>query len=310
MTKAFSFTYDTEDSGGGKTVNFQVGDLVERKSHNLDLLFRIMEIREDNGEKYAILYGEDVRLIADAPLPDLVLIDDGKYSKRMKKESEKIEKALHLFKQAYHLILQRNEYYSTSGYENNIRYFQLPGKVLHVDGDPLYLRKCLELYSKMGVPVQGVFCKEVDMPKKISTLLDEYQPNILVITGHDAYTKSKGKIADLEAYRNSRYFVETIREVRKKQPSLDSLIIFAGACQSHFEALITAGANFASSPSRVNIHALDPVYIVAKISYTPFMDSIQVWDVVKNTITGEKGLGGIETRGILRTGMPLGEYNE
>lgn len=81
-------------------------------------------------------------------------------------------------------------------------------------------------------------------------------------------------------------------------------MIFAGACQSHFESLIRAGANFASSPSRVNIHALDPVYIVAKISFTPFMDRINVWEVLRNTLTREKGLGGIETRGVLRIGMP------
>ena len=34
------------------------------------------------------------------------------------------------------------------------------------------------------------------------------------------------------------------------------LIIVAGACQSHFEALLQAGANFASSPGSVLIHAL------------------------------------------------------
>ena len=82
----------------------------------------------------------------------------------------------------------------------------------------------------------------------------------------------------------------------EKYPSLDQLVIFAGACQSHFEALIRAGANFASSPSRINIHALDPVYVVGKISFTSFMERVNVWDVVRNTITGEKGLGGIETR--------------
>ena len=92
--------------------------------------------------------------------------------------------------------------------------------------------------------------------------------------------------------------------VRKKYPHLDQLIIFAGACQSHFESLINAGANFASSPLRVNIHALDPVYIVSKISFTPFTEQVNVWDVLRNTITGEKGIGGIETRGVLRMGMP------
>jgi spore coat assembly protein len=57
----------------------------------------------------------------------------------------------------------------------------------------------------------------------------------------------------------------------------------------------------------VNIHALDPVYIVAKVSLTPFMERINLWDILRNTLTGEKGLGGIETRGVLRTGMP---YND
>ena len=55
----------------------------------------------------------------------------------------------------------------------------------------------------------------------------------------------------------------------------------------------------------MNIHALDPVYIVAKISFTPFMERINVWDVLRNTLTGEKGLGGVETKGVLRTGMPF-----
>src|SRR5699024_2728759 len=86
-------------------------------------------------------------------------------------------------------------------------------------------------------------------------------------------------------------------------PDVDQLIIFAGACQSHFESLIRAGANFASSPSRINIHALDPVYIVATIAYTPFMEKVNVWDALSNTLTGEKGMGGIETKGLLRTGM-------
>ena len=109
---------------------------------------------------------------------------------------------------------------------------------------------------------------------------------------------------DINAYRHSKHFVQTVREARNKVAHLDQLI-FAGACQSHFESLIQAGANFASSPSRVNIHALDPVYIVAKISFTSFTDNIHVWDVLRNTLTGEKGLGGIETRGVLRTGMPI-----
>ena len=156
----------------------------------------------------------------------------------------------------------------------------------------------------------GVHCHETDMPDRIIPLLEQVRPDILVVTGHDAYSKSKGSVDDLRAYRHSKYFVQTVKQARKKIPNLDQLVIFAGACQSHFESLIRAGANFASSPARVNIHALDPVYIVSRVSFTPFMDRINVWDVLRNTLTGEKGLGGVETRGVLRTGMPFRTMDE
>jgi spore coat assembly protein len=208
------------------------------------------------------------------------------------------------------LLKQKQEYETTGGYTRPTNYFQIPGKVLHLDGDPSYLKKCLTVYEKIGVPVVGIHCNEKEMPEKVGQFIDYYRPDILVITGHDAYSKAKGKKADINAYRHSKHFVQTVLEARKKSPHLDQLVIFAGACQSHFESLIHAGANFASSPSRINIHALDPVYIVAKISFTPFMERINVWDVLRNTLTGEKGLGGIDTRGVLRTGMPYKQGND
>lgn len=290
---------------------FEIGMAVTRLSYNCDLLFRIIEIRRDaSGKEIAMLYGEDFRLIADAPFSDLKIINDTERNQFMNQEREIQEHSFSLFKQDYHLIKERNEYQSTNGYSVDQAFFQLPGKVLHLDGDPNYLKKCLALYEKIGVPVYGVHCKENEMPEKIGPLIEQIRPDILVITGHDAYSKSKGKVSDLKAYRHSRQFVQTVIEARRKVPNLDQLVIFAGACQSHFESLIRAGANFASSPSRVNIHALDPVYIVAKISFTPFMDRINVWDVVRNTLTGEKGLGGIETKGVLRTGMPFNRHEE
>ncbi|MEH7463441.1 sporulation peptidase YabG [Bacillus thuringiensis] len=283
-----------------------VGDLVERKSYKRDLLFRVTEIKDT----IAILFGEEFRLVADAPIEDLVLVDQRDYTKRVKLERETMEKTYRLFHQDYVLMRERQEYQSTGGYANEVNYFQMPGKVLHLDGDPLYLRKCLDLYTKIGVPVQGIHCKETEMQEKVLDLIEHVRPDILVITGHDAYTKSKGEMGNLAAYRHSKHFVQAVRTVRKKYPSLDHPVIFAGACQSHFEALIRAGANFASSPSRVNIHALDPVYVVAKVSFTSFMEQVNVWDVIRNTVTGEKGLGGIETKGILRTGLPFQYYEE
>lgn len=279
-------------------------DIVGRVSYQCDIMFRVINIRERNGKKIAILYGEDVRLIADAPYEDLLKIDQD-VRMRMTKEFRSLEEQSYkLFRQDVDLLQEKQEYEATEGYSKSYNYFQMPGKVLHLDGDANYLKKCLTLYEKVGVPVYGVHCNEKEMPEKVGQLIDYYRPDILVITGHDAYSKSKGSMDDINAYRHSKHFVQTVREARKRIPHLDQLVIFAGACQSHFESLIHAGANFASSPSRVNIHALDPVYIVAKISFTPFMERINVWDVLRNTLTGEKGLGGIETKGVLRTGMP------
>jgi spore coat assemly protein len=280
-------------------------DIVGRLSYNCDIFFRIIDVKIENGKKIAILYGEDYRIIADAPFEDLVPIEQAEREKRFNQFRSMEEQSLKLFHQDVNLIKERQEYEVTRGYSKEYNYFQIPGKVLHLDGDPNYLRKCTELYEKIGIPVYGIHCNEKEMAGKVGQLIEYYRPDILVITGHDAYSKAKGDFSDLNAYRHSRDFVQTVREARRKVPHLDQLVIFAGACQSHFESLIHAGANFASSPSRINIHALDPVYIVAKISYTPFMDRINVWDVLRNTLTGEKGLGGIDTRGVLRTGMPF-----
>ena len=121
-------------------------------------------------------------------------------------------------------------------------------------------------------------------------------------------------MTDINAYRHSKHFVQTVQGGTEKNPSSSiSSLFLLERVSPILNPLIHAGANFASSPSRVNIHALDPVYIVAKISFTPFMERINVWDVLRNTLTGEKGLGGIETKGILRTGMPFngsGQLNE
>lgn len=281
-------------------MNFSRNNLVTRKSYNHDLLFRISNIKDN----VAKLYGEDMRLEADSPLEDLQLVEDRDLEMRRKKEKEKVENSYRLFRQDYQLMKEKRDYQASDGYQHHMKYFQLPAKVLHLDGDPMYLRKCIELYQRLGLQVHGVHLHEKEMPERIGDLVDRIQPDMIVITGHDSFSKSKGTKNDLRAYRHSKYFAETVREARRIKPNLDDLVIFAGACQSHFESLIRAGANFASSPSRINIHALDPVYITAKIAYTSFMDKVSVWDAIRNTLTGEKGMGGIETKGLLRTGMP------
>ncbi|TQS75349.1 sporulation peptidase YabG [Ornithinibacillus gellani] len=286
-------------------MSFRTGELVTRHSYRHDMLFRVASVKQD----HAILHGEDYRLVADAPISDLSRVEQRDLEKRRRTGKEKEDFSYRLFRQDYQFMKDKREHQSTDGYQY-AAYFQLPARVLHMDGDAVYLKKCIELYQRMGLQVHGVHVHEKEMPFQITELLERIQPEIIVITGHDSYSKHKGSKQDLRAYRHSKYFVETVREARRVVPHLDQLIIFAGACQSHFESLIRAGANFASSPSRVNIHALDPVFIAAKIAYTPFMEKLNVWDALRNTMTGEKGLGGIETRGLLRTGMPYLEEED
>ena len=55
-------------------MDVQINDIVGRISYGNDILFRVIDIREKNGTKQAILYGEEFRLIADSPFEDLVQV--------------------------------------------------------------------------------------------------------------------------------------------------------------------------------------------------------------------------------------------
>ena len=72
--------------------------------------------------------------------------------------------------------------------------------------------------------------------------------------------------------------------------------------------VLYAGANFASSPNRVLIHCLDPVFLCEKIAYTNFEKIVSIQDAIENTITGIRGIGGMQTRGKYREGFPKSSY--
>ncbi|SDJ72272.1 sporulation peptidase YabG [Salimicrobium halophilum] len=277
------------------------GDLVTRYSYNHDVVFRIIDIQEDD----VYLQGEELRLKADAPYEDVSKLSDRDYEAFKNVVEEQEDYSYRLFRQDYRLLKEaRKEKASKHAYEKKGDYFQVPPRILHIDGDSVFLKRCIRLYEKLGLRVHGQHVRETEMPDKVLPLIEKVQPEIVILTGHDAYLKGKGEKTDLQAYRYSRYYAETVRTIRRQYPGFDQLVIFAGACQSHFEHLIQAGANFASSPARVNIHAIDPVYIAARVAYTSFMEHMDIWQVVRNTVSGTDGLGGVETRGMLRIGMP------
>ena len=151
---------------------------------------------------------------------------------------------------------------------------------------------------------EEILYSEENQYKEIINLLEKHNPDILVITGHDALTSRKGNITDLNNYRNSLNFIKAVKQARKWEPNLDNLVIFAGACQSNYEQLIRAGANYASSPGRIMIHALDPVFVVEKIACSRIDTIVPIEEVIEQTVTGLKGIGGSETRGKFRWAMP------
>jgi len=51
----------------------KVGDIVARKSYGYDVLFKVVDIRNDGKERIATVKGINYRLEADAPESDLVL---------------------------------------------------------------------------------------------------------------------------------------------------------------------------------------------------------------------------------------------
>lgn len=294
-------------------MEIRVGDLVGRKSYGYDIIFKVQNIFVQNdGSRIIYLTGLNYRVAADAPEQDLVKMPPGKVNDENMVFQQRLDK----------LTAQRNRHPSMRTAASKKLFFardeyttfQRPGKVLHIDGDNDYLQMCLKQYKELRIITIGKMVTEEQQPKLVRLLLEEHKPDILILTGHDSMLKAEGKASEaknpnaLDRYRNSKYYIEAVKEARKYQPALDELIIIAGACQSYYEGILAAGANFASSPGRIMIHALDPVMVCKQVAFTPIDRIAPLEEVLKNTITGINGIGGVQTRGKYRDGMPKSPY--
>ena len=257
---------------------FKIGDVVTRDSYNNDIIFTIIDIKDD----IAYLKGIDVRLYADSSLDDLEKALVNYDNNKDRNDALKIKDMLNL---------DRSEY------------FYLPGKILHIDGDKDYLKRCIDFYKDMHLEAYGVNLDEERFERDITSCLKEYKPDILVITGHDSFKKNKDK-NNLSSYQNSNNFVKATVKAREYERNQDKLIIIAGACQSFYEDLIKAGANFASSPKRINIHALDPAIIASAVALSPKNKEIDLISLLDKTHYGSDGMGGIITNGVMYVGYP------
>lgn len=169
--------------------------------------------------------------------------------------------------------------------------------ILHLDGDKRYSEKSARYYKQVGLKAIVKNIPENKQANVIRTLLDRYKPDILVITGHDAMLKNNMDKKNIYNYRNSKHFINTVREARKWANSSEDLVIFAGACQSYFEAIMNAGADFASSPGRVLIDFLDPLIVAKEVALTDIHKYISIRDIESYLSSGTKGISGTIVRG-------------
>lgn len=267
--------------------NFQVGDIVARKSHGGDIYFRIVDIiNKDSGKPVYILKGLMYRIEADSDGDDLVRQDPHNVRYQMRRD------ILNAKRYSTSRIMPRGLFLL-----NMLR--SSPGTILHIDSSEEFMDMCLQQYRESNIRAVGKLAAEKEQPGVVRRHLEQYRPDILVVTGHDSLKKDADK-HNLNNYRNSKYFIEAVKAARKYESSDDKLCIFAGACQSYFEAIMDAGANFASSPGRVLINALDPAIVSEKVALTDSRKIVTPEEVAKLTVSGSKGIGGITTKGHLK----------
>ena len=123
----------------------------------------------------------------------------------------------------------------------------------------------------------GKVIKESELESNVLKYLEEYKPDILIITGHDAYLKNNDDKTDLKNYKNSINFVKAVKEARKYEKSHEKLLI---------------------------IHALDPAIIATTISLTEKNKEVDVKKLLEKTKYGKDGMGGLIVNGFMYVGYP------
>lgn len=154
------------------------GDIVSRNSYGNDIIFSVVRIMK-NETRIALLKGIDVRIEADAPLTYLQIVSREEQIKREKELEQRI------------LTMIEKEKKSKDNRRKEIIH---TGRILHLDGDRKYSEKSKMYYRKMGLNAVVRNIPEYKQSQVINKLLMIYNPDILVITGHDRNDKKWNKI--------------------------------------------------------------------------------------------------------------------
>lgn len=167
------------------------GDIVGRKSYNKDVYFIVDKIIKSTANKeIAILKGLNIRIMADSLLEDLEV-----FSK------EEIINSIRMSENDLENRIKRKKINSS-----RVRQKIYTGKILHLDGDRKYSQKSARYYSNMGLNSIVKNIEEKRQANVVVPLLKKYNPDILIITGHDAMLKNGANYNNIYNYRNSRAF--------------------------------------------------------------------------------------------------------
>lgn len=166
------------------------GDIVGRISHGKDILFTVERIiTQADGKQIAILKGLIIRIEADADIEDLVLIEKHQVESNMRSLESKLEDRI---KRCAKTKVNKEKIFNRKllGRSQEEEY----GKILHLDGDKRYSDKSLKYYKKLGLNVIVRNVAENRQEYVVMDLLNRYNPDILVITGHDGMIKKRNRI--------------------------------------------------------------------------------------------------------------------
>lgn len=160
------------------------GDIVARKSYGKDIIFYVKKIIRAKSGNIAILRGVLERIEADSKLEDLEIIDDRVMKNNLQKENEKVKERINKKEEHYRIgIIEREK--------NKLKQKFVTGKILHLDGDKRYSQKSYNYYKKLGLNAIVKNIPEYKQPKVVYKLLKIYNPDILIITGHDRNDKKR-----------------------------------------------------------------------------------------------------------------------
>ena len=205
------------------------GSIVGRKSYHKDVLFVVKNIISTKNGNIAILRGIIERVEADSDINDLEIIQKDDLKEYLNKKNEEIEKKIEKSQKE-----QENKNYKIGILMKNTRAKEkiVTGKILHLDGDRKYSEKSYRYYKKLGLNAIVKNIPEYKQPRVVYQLLKIYEPDILVVTGHDAILKRGMNYHDIYNYRNSKYFIETVKEARKYDKENDKQLVIFARCLS------------------------------------------------------------------------------